>query len=119
MNERMTPDEQAEFEKHFNGEKLVAVDEKQLLEMKIPPREHILESIIQTQSTNMMLSKRGVGKAYVSLGMGAAVAAGATFLRWHAPKARRVLYIDGEMPAITMQERFAAIIAGMDTEIES
>src|SRR5262249_22729908 len=106
-------------EKHFNGDRLVAVNEKQFLTMQIPPREHILEAIIQTQSTNMLFSKRGVGKTYISLGIAAAVAAGSKFLRWQAPKPRRVLYVDGEMPAITMQERFAAIVAGMETEIKS
>jgi putative DNA primase/helicase len=86
--------------------------------MQIPPREHILEPIIHMQSTNMLFSKRGVGKTYTSLGIACAIAAGASFLRWRAPKPRKVLYIDGEMPAVTMQERFAAIVAGMDGEID-
>jgi putative DNA primase/helicase len=46
-----------------------------------------------------------------------AVAAGASFLRWRAPKPRKVLYVDGEMPAVAMQQRFASIVAGMESEI--
>ena len=38
------------------------------------------------------------------------------FLRWKAPKPRRVLYVDGELPAKTLQERAAAIVAGADVE---
>jgi AAA domain len=90
----MTPEELAEFEKQFNQGKLRAVNAHELLTMQIPPREHILEPIIQTQSTSMLFSKRGVGKTYISLGIAAAVAAGTNFLRWRAPKARRVLYIE-------------------------
>ena len=38
------------------------------------------------------------------------MASGGAFLKWTTPKPRRVLYVDGEMPAIAMQERFAATI---------
>src|SRR5262249_30185930 len=86
--------------------------------MKIPPREHVLEPIIQTQSTNMLFSKRGVGKTYISLGIACAVATGTPFLRWKASRPRRVLYVDGEMPAVQMQERLAAIVTGLDTELD-
>jgi putative DNA primase/helicase len=98
--------------------RLRVVTAAELLTMQIPPREYILEPIIHTQSTNMLFSKRGVGKTYTSLGIACAVAAGSPFLRWRAPKPRKVLYVDGEMPAITMQQRFAGIVAGMDTEID-
>jgi putative DNA primase/helicase len=33
-------------------------------------------------------------------------------MRWKAPKPRPVLYLDGEMPAVTMQERSAGIVRG-------
>jgi len=35
---------------------------------------------------------------------------GTKFLRWNAPKPRRVLLIDGEMPAAALQERLAGIV---------
>jgi hypothetical protein len=84
----------------------------------IPPREDILGPIIQTQSTNMLYSKRGVGKTFMTLAMGCAVATGGIFLgRWKAPKPRKVLYIDGEMPRVTMQRRLRWILAGMQSHI--
>lgn len=57
----------------------------------------------------MLHAKRGVGKTHVALGIAYAVASGGNFLKWHAPAPRNVLYIDGEMPAITLQERLRKI----------
>src|SRR5690349_1292714 len=58
----------------------------------------------------MIHAWRGIGKTHMGLGIGFAVASGGDFLGWSAPRARRVLYVDGEMPGQTMQERLAAIV---------
>ena len=58
----------------------------------------------------MIYAPRGVGKTHVALGIAHAVTSLTPFLGWHIPKARSVLYLDGEMPATLMQERLAAII---------
>lgn len=50
------------------------------------------------------------------MGIGLAVAAGGTVLKWKSPFPRKVLYVDGEMPGVTMQERLSSLVAGMDTE---
>src|SRR5262245_32627608 len=107
--DQMTPQELAEFERQLNPDKLRVVTAADLLAMDLPPREFVLEPILQTQGTVMLYSKRGVGKTYLSLGIGCAVGSGSTCLRWRAPKPRRVMYVDGEMPAVTMRERLAAI----------
>jgi putative DNA primase/helicase len=60
----------------------------------------------------MLYAARGTGKTHIALGIGFAVATGTKFLKWSAPKPRRVLLIDGEMPAAALQERLASIIAG-------
>ena len=96
--------------------KLQADDIGAFLALKIPPREMILTPFLPSQGLVMLFAARGIGKTHLSLGIGYAVASGGTFLRWTAPKARRVLFIDGEMPATTMQERLAAIVAGSDKE---
>jgi hypothetical protein len=108
----------AEIDESASQRKFKVVTAAELLAQKFSPREFILEPILQTQGTGMLYSKRGVGKTYLSLGTGCAVAAGGTFLRWQAAKPRKVLYMDGEMPAITMQERLAAILKGMETQME-
>ncbi|MBW7849990.1 MAG: AAA family ATPase [Rhodospirillales bacterium] len=86
------------------------------LRLDIPPRELVLAPIIPTQGLAMLYAARGVGKTHVGLGIAYAVATGGEFLRWKAPLPRRVLIIDGEMPAATMQERLAAIVTATSLE---
>jgi putative DNA primase/helicase len=57
-----------------------------------------------------------VGKTWIALGVSHAIAAGGEFVRWRATRPRRVLYIDGEMPAAALQERYAAIVAASMTD---
>src|SRR2546429_3508367 len=92
------------------------VELAEFLTMTFPPRGYVMEPIIPTKGLAMCFASRGVGKTYISLGIGTAVAAGAKFLNWTAPQPRKVLYIDGEMPAGTMQHRLAEVVAGMDIE---
>ncbi len=40
------------------------------------------------------------------------IAAAGKFLRWEAPKPRRVAYLDGEMPAEDLQERIKWLVRG-------
>jgi hypothetical protein len=49
--------------------------------------------------------------------MGLAVAAGESLLRWSAARQRNVLYVDGEMPLVSLQERLREISAGMGSNI--
>ena len=69
----------------------------------------LLHPFLPTQGLCLLYAKRGVGKTHVALGIGYAVATGGTFLKWSAPVAKKVLYIDGEMPAAAMQERLKRI----------
>lgn len=78
--------------------------------MKLPPREFILSPWLPVQGLAMIYAPRGVGKTHVALGIAHAVISQGTFLGWQAPKARNVLYLDGEMPAALMQERLLALI---------
>jgi hypothetical protein len=58
----------------------------------------------------MVYALRGMGKTLFALGIGFAAATGTKFLKWPAPKSRRVLLIDGEIPAAALQERLARLI---------
>jgi putative DNA primase/helicase len=88
----------------------------EFLALDIKPREMVLDPIIQEKGLAMLCASRGTGKTHVALGIAYAVATGTPFLRWSAPKPRRVLYIDGEMPASALQERLASIVAGAEVE---
>ncbi|MGE3366914.1 MAG: AAA family ATPase [Rhizobiaceae bacterium] len=92
--------------------RLRAVALREFLEMDIPPREMLLDPILPSQGLAMLYAPRGVGKTHVALGIAYAVATGGTFLRWRADRPRRVLYVDGEMPARTMQDRLRAYDSG-------
>ncbi len=87
------------------------------LELKLPERGHIISPVFPEQGLVMVYGPRGNGKTWFVLQMAYGIASGGDVVNhWQAPKPRRVLYIDGEMPARTMQERLASIVAGSDKE---
>jgi AAA domain/Homeodomain-like domain len=92
--------------------RLRPLDLKKFLQLAIKPRGMVMEPIIPEKGLAMLYAARGTGKTHIALGIGFAVATGTKFLKWSAPKPRRVLLIDGEMPAAALQERLASIIAG-------
>jgi len=91
----------------------------EFLEMKILNPEMLLSPFLPSQGLVMIYAKRGVGKTHVALGIACAVAQGGSFLKWNAPKPKKVLYIDGEMPAIAMQDRLRRIAAATDFDEEA
>jgi putative DNA primase/helicase len=78
------------------------------LALVIPPRRLLLAPVLPMQAITMLYGPRGCGKTHVAVGIGLAVATGTGFLRWQASEPKRVLYIDGEMPAGALQERLEA-----------
>ncbi len=92
------------------------MDAATLLGTVFPPRELVLAPWLPAKGLAMVYGPRGIGKTHLSLGIAYAVASGGEFLRWQAPRPRRVLVIDGEMPAIVLQERLAAIVAAASLE---
>jgi len=88
----------------------------ELLALVLPPREMILDPWLPRQGLAMIHSVRGIGKTHLALSLGYAVACGAGLLSWKAPDPRRVIYLDGEMPAAAMQRRLAAVVAGFNPE---
>ena len=93
---------------------LIALAVEELLTREIKPREMLLNPILPEQGLALLYAYRGIGKTHLALGVAAAVASGASFLRWTAPRPRRVLYVDGELPAITVREWIAMILAGIE-----
>ena len=75
-------------------------------------RKFVDLTVLPMQGLAMVYAPRGLGKTFFGLGLAYAAAGGGAFLNWQAPKPRRVLYIDGEMPAAMMQERIKLIAEG-------
>lgn len=92
---------------------LKAISMEEFLLSTLPERDYLLHPVIPEQGIVMLVAKRGIGKTFTALHMSLSVAGGLSLFNWHAPQARRVLYVDGEMPAISMQERLAALATGM------
>lgn len=80
------------------------------LAREFPPREMLLAPWLPEKGLTMVYAPRGVGKTHFALGVAYAVASGGQFLRWKAPKPGRVLILDGEMPAVALQERMVEIV---------
>ena len=64
------------------------------LALQVPPREMLLAPILPERSLAMLYAPRGIGKSWLGLTIGLAVASGSSVLRWSAPKPRRVLLVD-------------------------
>ena len=81
-------------------------------------RENVARShFARKKSGNVVCASRHRQKTLLSLSMGLAVASGSLLLRWQAPRQRRVLYVDGEMPLVSLQERLRAISIGLGAVI--
>jgi putative DNA primase/helicase len=79
------------------------------MELELPARTMVLDPILPTGGLGMLFAGRGIGKTHVALGIAWAIATGGSFLRWRAPIPRHVLYIDGEMPQQSLQDRLNGI----------
>jgi hypothetical protein len=100
---------------------LKCLNGEEFLVAKFPPREIILAPWLPAKGLAMIYAPRGIGKTWVALGVAHAIASGSPFLRWKVTTPRRVLHIDGEMPAALLQDRYAAIVAasGADAPAEN
>ena len=100
-----------------NRQSLRAFGINDFLKLDVPAREILLNPILPERSLAMFYAPRGVGKSWLGLSIGMAVAAGQPLLRWSAPRPRNVLYVDGEMPLVSLQERLKEISAGFGRDI--
>jgi putative DNA primase/helicase len=98
---------------------LKCLNGEEFLQATFPPREIILAPWLPAKGLAMIYAPRGIGKTWVALGVAHAIASGSTFLRWTATTPRRVLYIDGEMPAALLQHRYAAIVAALGADAKA
>ena len=96
--------------------RLKMVDIVELLSLQFPPRENLLSPWLPQQGLCMVYAPRGIGKTHFSLGVSYAVASGGTFLSWTAYSPRGVLFLDGEMPGVVLQERLARIATSSEKE---
>jgi putative DNA primase/helicase len=94
---------------------LQCLDIGAFLSIQFPPRQYVLNPVLPCRGLSMIYAYRGIGKTFLGLSIGYAVASGGEVMKWSAPRPRRVLLLDGEMPSETLQRRLAAIARGSAT----
>jgi DNA-binding NarL/FixJ family response regulator len=73
--------------------------------MKLPPRELIVSPWLKTGSLGYIFGKRGSGKTWFAWDMVISISKGVAYGPWKCEIPRKTLYVDGEMPLRSMQER--------------
>ena len=86
-------------------------------ELKLPPKRYIIDPFLPERGLIEIYSKTGVGKTTFAMSLAMAAALGKPFLKWGVPKRWRVLYVDGEMSPIDMQERASAAAQYFEADI--
>lgn len=101
------------------GGNIQVVTAVELMQRAFPAREQLLAPWLPSQGLAMLYAPRGVGKTHCSLGIAHAVASGGEFLGWQAPAPASVLFLDGEMPGVALQERLAMIAASSTHDLKA
>jgi hypothetical protein len=73
----------------------------------LPQAEPLLGDVITAGVRMFVVGRTGLGKTLLGMAMAFALATGTELLGWQATQSRRVLYIDGEMPAELLKQRMA------------
>jgi hypothetical protein len=77
---------------------------------KLPSREYLLGRLLCTTSRWILWGETGIGKTLFTLDVAGAISSGSPLLNWEgAGTNRRVMYLDGEMPAETFKERMEIV----------
>jgi hypothetical protein len=85
-----------------NRDELIAA---QWIKREFPPKDLLLGEIICTTSRLLLYGPTGIGKTLVAMMMAGSMAAAQQFLNWLGQRHARIMYLDGEMPQETYQER--------------
>lgn len=88
----------------------------EFLSLELPPREDLLGPWLPKQGLAMIHARRGAGKTHFAFYVAWAIVSGSSFLKWRAPIPAGVLYIDGEMPAVALQERLARMAIAAEAQ---
>lgn len=85
----------------------------EFMQIDFPKRDWLLYPFIQEKGTAMLYARTGIGKTYMAMSIALAVSAGKSFLNFRVDNPHKVLYIDGEMAADEVKDRFVSLSKGM------
>lgn len=77
----------------------------EFMKRDFPPAEKIMTPWLETGTVNMIVAKQGIGKSLLTLHIAHAIASGKDIdaLGWKVEKKCKVLYLDGELKAVDIQ----------------
>jgi hypothetical protein len=110
----VAPPSAPEFIPAYQTSPLISLTGEELLKRQFPAREMLLAPWLPQKGLTMIFAERGIGKTWTGLNIAHAAAGGGAFLRWRALRPCRVVYVDGEMPAGALKDRYAAVVAEAD-----
>lgn len=93
---------------------------RELINRSFPPDDFLLAPWFQTTEYCLLYASAGVGKSLLAASIALTVAGGGTLAGWHAPRARRVYLIDGEVRTAQLRKRLQDLIPaipGIDPDI--
>jgi hypothetical protein len=82
-----------------------AMDDESFFKKNISPRRTILGSWFREGSLGFIFGRRGAGKTWFAWDMAISISKGINYGPWRCEIPRKTLYVDGEMPLRSMQER--------------
>jgi DnaB-like helicase N terminal domain/AAA domain len=89
------------------------IDLEDFILTSLKPVNYVINPILPEQALALIYAWRGAGKTFFNLEIAVAVATGGPkCFCWDVPAPRRVLYVDGEMPANELQDRLQKILIG-------
>ena len=95
---------------------------EQLFNTKFTERQILIDPWLRTGESAMIFAAPSIGKSMMvlSIALALAIAGGGTYIGWKAPKARKVLLVDGEMHIQDLTDRAKMLIktiADIDSEL--
>jgi hypothetical protein len=79
----------------------------------IPDREDVLAGVLKVGDASCISGQPGRGKSLVAVAAAIAIASGRSFAGLAVPRARPVLYVDGELLEIEVKDRALKLAAGL------
>ena len=92
-----------------------ALTSKELSNLSITPRIMIIGGFCFEGDLGFIFAARGVGKTWLGMYLAKCLALGIKAKRWEVEEAKKVLYIDGEMPPADVKYR--DLLLGVPTEM--
>jgi hypothetical protein len=76
---------------------------RSIIEMPLQPRQDIVTGVLYERAMGMIFAPRGLGKTRCAFTLADGCTKGSQFFKYGVPRQRRVLYVDGELPIIDLQ----------------